>query len=898
MSETPDVTSVLHVDDEPGFAEMVSDFLEREAAEIDVDTATSPSEGREKVSENDYSCIVSDYDMPGQNGIEFLETVREEHPQLPFILYTGKGTEEVASDAITAGATDYLQKESGTTQYNVLANRIQNAVEQYRAEQRVANLDRIRNLVNDVNQALVRAESQADVETEICEIISDSDPYLFAWIGSVDPDTKQIEPRAVAGIEDGYLDAITITANESPTGQGPGGTAIREDRITIAQNIDDDPEFEPWREEAIERGYRAVAAIPLKHKETLYGELIVYANRPHAFDDAEQALLVELGDDIAHAFYSLETRSNLREEQEFIDQSLDALNDVFYVGGMDGTLKRWNSEFAEVTGYTDDEIADMQAADFFPSDEQEKIAEAIDEALTAGAATVESCFLIADGERIPYEFTGSRLTDTDGNLIGLIGIGRDLTQRKERERQLETLIENLPGMVYRCRNRQGWPMEDVKGNVEELTGYPNEEIESRGAIFGEKVIHSDDRDDVWRAVQTPLKTGTAFDVTYRIRTKQGDTKWVRERGQGVGSENGRDEVLEGFVTEITDEKENKQELQAANTVLRTIVEALPMGVLVEDANREVLMTNDRLFEVFDLPVLSDGLVGRDCRAATREVKDQFVNPAEFIRKTEKQVKERELIKNEEFELADGRILERDCIPYSLPAGNAILWLYRDVTARKQHEKALQRQNGRLKEFNSVVSHDLRNPLNVAEGYLELAAEECDSDHIDDAANAVERSLSLIDDLLTLARQGERVSEVGTVKLDDVIRGCWQNVETHDATITIDIHRTISADERQLKQLFENLMRNAVEHSDGDVTVAVGELGAERGFFVADDGPGIADDDRERIFETGYSPNEDGIGFGLKIVQKVADAHGWSIDVTDGQSGGARFEVTGVEFTDC
>ncbi|WP_135305481.1 hybrid sensor histidine kinase/response regulator [Haloarcula amylovorans] len=898
MSEAPEVISVLHVDDEPGFAEMVSDFLEQEAKEIKVDTATSPSVGREKLTENDYSCIVSDYDMPGQNGIEFLETVREDHPCLPFILYTGKGSEEVASDAITAGATDYLQKESGTTQYNVLTNRIQNAVEQYRAQQRATNLDRIRNLVNEINQALVRAESRADVEAEICEIISDSDPYLFAWIGGVDPDTKRIEPRAAAGIEDRYLDTITVTADESPTGQGPGGTAIREGRIAISQNIDDDPEFEPWREEAIKRGYRAVAALPLKHEETLYGELVVYANRSYAFDDAERELLIELGDNIAHAFYSLETQSNLREQREFIDQALDTLNDTFYVVGTDGTLKRWNSELSEVTGYDDDEIADMQATDFFPSDEQATIAEAIDETLTTGGVTVESRFLTADGERIPYEFTGSRLTDIDGDLIGLIGIGRDITQRKERERRLETLLDNLPGMVYRCQNEQGWPMENVRGEVEELTGYLEEEIESKGAIFGDEIIHSDDREDVWNAVQNALETGTTFDLTYRIRTKQGDTKWVRERGQGVGSENGEVEALEGFITEITDEKENQQELEAANTVLRTIVENLPMGVLVEDANREVLMANDRLSAVLDLPVSADGLVGRDCRATAREVKDLFADPDEFLYKTEQRVEECDLVQNEEFELADGRIVKRDYIPYSLPDGNAILWLYRDVTARKQHENALHRQNERLEQFSSVVSHDLRNPLNVAQGRLELASEEHESDHLDDAANAVERSLSLIDDLLALAREGERVSEPESVDLGDIIRGCWQNVETNGAALTIEIHRTIRADESRLKQLFENLLRNAVEHSEGDVTVDVGELDAERGFYVADDGPGSPEDERERIFEAGYSTNEDGTGFGLKIVQEIADAHGWNINVTDSQFGGARFEVTSVEFTDC
>jgi len=152
------VITVLHVDDAPGFAEMVATFLEREDERFEVDTVTTGSDVLDRLADDEYQCVVSDYEMPGQNGIELLEAVRETYPTLPFILYTGKGSEEVASDAILAGVTDSLQKESGTSQYTVLANRISNAVEQYRTSQRAAELDRVRTLASDINQAIVRAE--------------------------------------------------------------------------------------------------------------------------------------------------------------------------------------------------------------------------------------------------------------------------------------------------------------------------------------------------------------------------------------------------------------------------------------------------------------------------------------------------------------------------------------------------------------------------------------------------------------------------------------------------------------------------------------------------------------------------------------------------------------------
>jgi CheY-like chemotaxis protein len=191
--------------------------------------------------------------MPGKNGIEFLQTLREEDPDLPFILYTGKWSEEVASEAISAGATDCLQKRSGTEQYGLLANRVLNAAEQARTRQRAAELERIRTLVNDINQALIRADSRKAMETRVCEIISGSDPYLFAWIGEVDPETDRVVPCTWAGDEEGYLEKITLTTDETGTGRGPTGTAIREGRFSVSQRVAADPDF-PWQAAALKRG--------------------------------------------------------------------------------------------------------------------------------------------------------------------------------------------------------------------------------------------------------------------------------------------------------------------------------------------------------------------------------------------------------------------------------------------------------------------------------------------------------------------------------------------------------------------------------------------------------------------------------------------------------------------
>jgi PAS domain S-box-containing protein len=240
----------------------------------------------------------------------------------------------------------------------------------------------------------------------------------------------------------------------------------------------------------------------------------------------------------------------------------------------------------------------------------------------------------------------------------------------------------------------------------------------------------------------------------------------------------------------------------------------------------------------------------------------------------------------------------------------------DVSDRKRRERELQRQNDRLEEFASIVSHDLQNPLSIAEGRLRLARLarqececECGSEHLEHVERALDRMGLLIEDLLALAREGERVADFERVDLSTVVDDCWQNVDTREATLVVETERTLRADRQRLQQLLENLVHNAVEHgvttprsqahehdesvetADEGVTVTVGDL--DDGFYVADDGSGIPEDERRRVFDRGYTTSKDGTGFGLAIVEEVAEAHGWEVRVTASASDGARFEVTDV-----
>ena len=204
---------------------------------------------------------------------------------------------------------------------------------------------------------------------------------------------------------------------------------------------------------------------------------------------------------------------------------------------------------------------------------------------------------------------------------------------------------------------------------------------------------------------------------------------------------------------------------------------------------------------------------------------------------------------------------------------------------------------RLDGFADAVSHDLRNPLNVAQGRLDLARERLDGDpDLAIVARSLNRMQELIEDALTIARQGHDVteSELETLSLEPLARSCWDHVDTKDATLSIGGDLVFRADPKRVRLLFENLLRNAIEHGGNDVSIRIGRLDDGTGFYVEDDGPGIPEAHRDSIFETGFSTGHGGgLGLGLAIVDGVADAHDWTISVTEGSEGGARFEVNGL-----
>ncbi|NHN61530.1 MULTISPECIES: histidine kinase N-terminal 7TM domain-containing protein [Halorussus] len=321
----------------------------------------------------------------------------------------------------------------------------------------------------------------------------------------------------------------------------------------------------------------------------------------------------------------------------------------------------------------------------------------------------------------------------------------------------------------------------------------------------------------------------------------------------------------------------------------TVFDQLDEGVLVVDRERRVLDYNRRAERLF--PAVADGAGDPLDDAAPELVGDggEFVDRAFCYRDGERR----------EFTVDDSTLATRGSV-----RGHVLV--VQDVTERERYLLELEQHADQLERFASTLSHDLRNPLNVAKGNVELALETGERDRLEAADEALDRIDRIIEDLLTLAREGRTIEEREVVPLAALAEDAWRTTDTGDAALELDIDPEVAvyADETRLRNVFENLFRNSVEHGastadggsdDAPATVRVGALGD--GFFVEDDGPGVPPEDRERVFEYEYTTTATGTGLGLAIVETIANAHGWRVSAEAGSDGGARFAFSDVDLVD-
>ncbi len=590
-------------------------------------------------------------------------------------------------------------------------------------------------------------------------------------------------------------------------------------------------------------------------------------------------------------------RQMTQAQYELAETLFENTQDALFLIGVDEPndefrLERINPAYERNTGLRNADVSGRRFRDLFGDTQASEFLD-----------NYREC--VARGEPIEYEEVVSipnkkscwetRLAPVivDGTTEKIVGATRNITDRKARERQYDAIFN---------QTYQFTGLLSVDGTLLEA----NDSALTFGGFQRDEVIGKPLWETEWwqgsvarqKKLQTAIESAVDGAFVRYDEEVQGatETTFIDFSLRPITDE--QDEVthLVAEGRDITDHKRQSRELARSREFLDQVQQIAAIGGWEFEFETERSQWTDELYRILG--------VDPDVEPTVEEAL-RFYHPQD--RPTIAAAFERLQATGEPYDL-EGQVMTNDDevlwvrtlgTPWYDDAGELVgaRGAFQDITDRKERERELQRTNARLEEFTSVVSHDLRNPLTVAQASLELGRESEDPADFDRVEAAHERINALITDLLTLAREGRQVEATRPVVLEEVIEAARETIPSDQATIDVELDDyCLDADESRLRQLVENLLSNAVRHGGEDVTVRIGVLPDDAGFYVADDGPGIPPSMREDVFTQGYSTARDGSGFGLAIVRAVAEAHGWTVKATEGAAGGARFEVTVTRST--
>jgi PAS domain S-box-containing protein len=323
---------LLLLEDRPADAGLLLEELRAQGLDCEARRVMREPEFLEALNAFEPDVILADYALPGYNGLAALDSAQKLQPEIPFIFVSGTLGEETAIEALHHGATDYVLKQ----RLSRLAPAVQRALsearerrERARAEQQIAELNLLLRAIRGIDQLIVREREPERLLQKACEILVETRGYVFAWVGLADQNSKRVLPAAESGKGSGFLESITVTWDEKPTGQGPVGTAIRTGHPWICNDTHTDPRYAPWKDLAQARGFAAVASMPMLKAGRALGALTVYSGRKGAFVEQELDLLNELAADLAFALQNIEDENERRRAQDALRSSEQEFRSLF-----------------------------------------------------------------------------------------------------------------------------------------------------------------------------------------------------------------------------------------------------------------------------------------------------------------------------------------------------------------------------------------------------------------------------------------------------------------------------------------------------------------------------------------------------------------------------------------
>ncbi len=653
---SPDVIRVLHIDDEEDFLFLTKEFVEKMSeGEIQIESLRNPKEVFERIKDNNIDIIICDYLMEDLNGLDLLKQIKQREFQIPFIIFTGRGREEVVIDALNLGADYYIRKGlDAKSQYTELVHQIRTAHRHRIAEQALVESEKIirrerdltEHYLNEANVLLVIIDKDENLELmnkEVFKVLGYTEKELIGknWFTSAYPSEIVNELR--------FVFQQVMTGMRKPT---------------------------PYSELEI---------------KTKTGEkrLIAWHNTIIFDEDEQESKFLGIGEDITKR---KETEEALQQSEEHYRKLVDTAPFSIVLADLKGNITFANQQAAIMHGVEKpEELIGCSMMEYTSPEDHQRVSERMRKQMFSNLkGAFEYTMLRKNGERFLTELNASVITDKANKPVALMAIARDLTESKEAEEALKESEEKYRGFVQNFDGIAFRGSVDFKpfffhGAVEKITGYSEEDF-IEGDLSWDKLVLPEDMEKLL-SIRENLENTPGFSSTmdYRIRNKNDEIRWIRQHIQNTGSSEEEDFIVQGSLYDITETKIKDEELSRSETRYRRLVETSPDGIVLTDLEGRIILANNQAIELYGVTKLEE----------MQGVNYQSFVPQEDLeraRENTKKVFELGVVRDQEYNLLrkDGTIFSAAVNVSRIDdaAGNpvALMSVIRDITKRKEVEE--------------------------------------------------------------------------------------------------------------------------------------------------------------------------------------------------------------------
>ena len=873
--------SILYVDDEEALLDITQISLEKDE-EFSVSTALSAEDALHAMKDQTFDIVVSDYQMPRMDGIAFLKTVRERFGDIPFILFTGRGREEVVIEAINNGADFYLQKGGDVkSQFAELSHKIRQAVARRRAEH--SQIESEKRLVDIIDflpdatfainrEGFIIAWNRAIEEMTgypAAAMLGKGDfEYAIPFYGKRCPilidlvfSPDDVISKCYTNIlrEGTSLTAetdlprpkgspITILAKASPLYNSKGqitGTieAIRD--ISGRKRAEDD----------LRAAYEQITA----SEEELRGQLDVLAENEKKIRESEMKYR-DLVENVNSVILTRDNHGAITFINEFAERFFGYSKDELIGKQVIGTIVPMvESTGRDLVQHISDISADPEK---FRNNENENIKK--------------------DGSRIWMKWTNRAILDEKGKPAGVLSVGIDITEKKAAENALRESRERYQALfelggeaIFLIDNTTGNILEANTGAAE-MYGYTREELlQLRDADLS---AASEQTEQV--TANTPA--GSVVIPLRFHRRKSGEVFPVEIHGRFF-TWKGRN-VHVAAIRDITVRQNTEKALIESEERYRVLTEHAFDGVMIQNLSGTVLYANPSIVSMFGFSGAEEligqntlSLVAPECRTMVmRDMQNVIAGKGGHIQKYRAVKKDRTVILIESVGTG---------ITYHGEPANIIA--LRDISERERVEDSLRRANAKLSLLNSVTRHDVNNHVHALLGYIQLAGMQNTDPMVTDFLKKAETAGGHITRQLDFTRMYQDLGLKDPLWQD--LRRLVDRAAPKTIQFTNDCQRLEIFSDPMLENVFVNLFDNAIRHGEHVTCISVWCKEVENGIVIVieDNGAGVPLDLKAKIFDKGFGKHT---GFGLFLAREVLAITGISIHETGVHGKGARFEI--------